>query len=116
MTIGYTLISLLIKSAMLKAGAREGEAVMINNVVKAFFVLVGLIAVLSDWFSLGALGSVFAAFGGMFLGWSLQAPITGFAGWLLISITRPFSVGDRIQLPSYYLVAMSSPLLRSTRY
>jgi len=104
MTIGYILVSLLIKSAMLRAGAKEGEVVMINNVVKAFFVLVGLIAVLSDWFSLGALGSVFAAFGGMFLGWSLQAPITGIAGWLLISIIRPFSVGDRVQLPSYGLV------------
>ncbi|MEM2960452.1 MAG: mechanosensitive ion channel family protein [Candidatus Bathyarchaeia archaeon] len=103
-TIGYLLISLLIKSAMLRAGAKEGEVVMINNVIKAFFALVGIIAVLSDWFSLGALGSVFAAFGGMFLGWSLQAPITGIAGWLLISVIRPFSVGDRVQLPSYGLV------------
>ncbi|MEM1581718.1 MAG: mechanosensitive ion channel family protein [Candidatus Bathyarchaeia archaeon] len=103
-TIGYMLISLLIKSAMLRAGAKEGEVVMINNVIKAFFALVGIIAVLSDWFSLGALGSVFAAFGGMFLGWSLQAPITGIAGWLLISVIRPFSVGDRVQLPSYGLV------------
>lgn len=103
-TIGYLLISLLIKSAMLRAGAKEGEVIMINNVIKAFFALVGIIAVLSDWFSLGALGSVFAAFGGMFLGWSLQAPITGIAGWLLISVIRPFSVGDRVQLPSYGLV------------
>jgi small-conductance mechanosensitive channel len=103
-TVIYMLVSLLIKSAMLKAGAKEGEVVMINNVIKAFFVLVGLIAALSDWFSLGALGSIFAAFGGMFLGWSLQAPITGVAGWLLISIIRPFSVGDRVQLPSYGLV------------
>ncbi|MEM1606969.1 MAG: mechanosensitive ion channel family protein [Candidatus Bathyarchaeia archaeon] len=104
LTIGYLLISLLIKSAMLRAGAKEGEVVMINNVIKACLVLAGILSVLSDWFSLGALGSVFAAFGGMFLGWSLQAPITGIAGWLLISIIRPFSVGDRVQLPSYGLV------------
>ncbi|MEM2538835.1 MAG: hypothetical protein QXN85_00050, partial [Candidatus Bathyarchaeia archaeon] len=35
LTIGYLLISLLIKSAMLRAGAKEGEVVMINNVIKA---------------------------------------------------------------------------------
>ncbi|MEM2849708.1 MAG: mechanosensitive ion channel family protein, partial [Candidatus Bathyarchaeia archaeon] len=45
-----------------------------------------------------------AAFGGMFLGWSLQGPVSGLAGWLLISIIRPFTVGDRVQLPSYGLV------------
>lgn len=104
LTICYTLVSLMVKSAMLRAGAKEGEVTMINNVIKAFLVLVGIVSILSDWFSLGALGSVFAAFGGMFLGWSLQAPITGMAGWLLISIIRPFSVGDRVQLPSYGLV------------
>ncbi|MBS7606639.1 mechanosensitive ion channel family protein [Candidatus Bathyarchaeota archaeon] len=104
LTIGYMFTSLLIRSAMLRAGAKEGEVIMINNVIKAFLILVGIIFILSDWFSLGALGSVFAAFGGMFLGWSLQAPITGIAGWLLISIIRPFSVGDRVQLPSYGLV------------
>ncbi|MEM3479943.1 MAG: mechanosensitive ion channel family protein [Candidatus Bathyarchaeia archaeon] len=104
LTIGYMLISLLIRSAMLRVGAKEGEVIMINNVIKAGLILAGIISILSDWFSLGALGSVFAAFGGMFLGWSLQAPITGIAGWLLISIIRPFSVGDRVQLPSYGLV------------
>jgi len=40
----------------------------------------------------------------MFLGWSLQAPISGVAAWMLISIMRPFRVGDRIQLPSFGLV------------
>ncbi|MCX8171117.1 MAG: mechanosensitive ion channel family protein [Candidatus Bathyarchaeota archaeon] len=104
LTIGYILTSLIIKSTMLRVGAKEGEIIMINNVIKACLILAGIISVLSDWFSLGALGSVFAAFGGMFLGWSLQAPITGVAGWLLISIIRPFSVGDRVQLPSYGLV------------
>ncbi|MBS7641514.1 MAG: mechanosensitive ion channel family protein [Candidatus Bathyarchaeia archaeon] len=104
LTMLYLIVSSLIKSAMLRAGAKEGETVMINNVIKAVLILIGVISILSDWFSLGALGSVFAAFGGMFLGWSLQAPITGIAGWLLISIIRPFSVGDRVQLPSYGLV------------
>ncbi|MEM3793253.1 MAG: mechanosensitive ion channel family protein [Candidatus Bathyarchaeia archaeon] len=104
LTIAYIVISLIVKSAMLKAGAKEGEVVMVNGVVKAALILIGVIAIISYWFSLGALGTLFAAFGGMFLGWSLQGPVSGLAGWLLISIIRPFSVGDRVQLPSYGLV------------
>jgi small-conductance mechanosensitive channel len=39
-------------------------------------------------------------FGGMLLGWSLQAPVSGFAAWLLVSLKRPFRPGDRIQFPN----------------
>jgi len=100
----YELASVILRSAMLKAGAKEGEVTMINGVLKAAIIFVGLITIISEWFSLGALGTIFAAFGGMFLGWSLQGPVSGFAGWFLTSIIRPFSVGDRVQLPSYGLV------------
>jgi small-conductance mechanosensitive channel len=37
-----------------------------------------------------------AAFLGMILGWSLQAPVTGIAAWLMIVLKRPFSIGDRV--------------------
>lgn len=104
LTVFYLIISFVIKSSLIRAGAKEGEAKMVNNVIKAVLILIGVISVLSDWFSLGVLGTVFAAFGGMFLGWSLQGPVSGMAGWFLVSILRPFSVGDRIQLPSFGLV------------
>ena len=103
-SILYEVSSIVAKSAMLKAGAKEGEVTMITGVLKSAFILIGIITAISEWFSLGALGTIFAAFGGMFLGWSLQGPVSGFAGWFLISIIRPFSVGDRVQLPSYGMV------------
>ena len=37
-----------------------------------------------------------AGFMGMVLGWSLQAPVTGLAAWLMIILKRPFKVGDRV--------------------
>jgi small-conductance mechanosensitive channel len=37
-----------------------------------------------------------AAFLGMMLGWSLQAPVTGIAAWLMILLKRPFRIGDRV--------------------
>jgi len=103
-SILYEIGSLIARSAMLKAGAKEGEVIMINGVLKVTIIFVGLLVIISEWFSLGTLGTIFAAFGGMFLGWSLQGPVSGFAGWFLTSIIRPFSVGDRVQLPSYGLV------------
>ncbi|HUT56263.1 MAG TPA: mechanosensitive ion channel family protein [Phycisphaerae bacterium] len=45
--------------------------------------------------SIAALG-ISAAFLGMILGWSLQAPVTGIAAWLMIILKRPFKIGDRI--------------------
>ena len=45
--------------------------------------------------SLAGLG-LSAAFVGMILGWSLQAPVTGVAAWLMIILKRPFKIGDRV--------------------
>lgn len=100
----YEVSSVILRFATAKVKAGEGEAVMLLNLVKFSFIIVGAFLVASNWFSLGAVGSLFATFGGLILGWSLQAPVSGFAAWLLISIIRPFRVGDRIQLPSYGLV------------
>ena len=52
------------------------------------------------WGQLRRFGELFSLFGGMLLGWSLQAPVSGFAAFLLVSIKRPFRPGDRIQLPN----------------
>ena len=53
---------------------------------------------------LGTVGTALGAFSGLILGWSLQAPVSGMAAWVMISLKRPFRVGDRIQLPSLGLV------------
>lgn len=84
--------------------ARRGrppvEAVMVGRL----YWLVGFVAVLiSAAFGFGVLGTfttAFSLFGGMLLGWSLQAPVSGFAAWILISLKRPFRPGDRVQFPT----------------
>jgi len=53
------------------------------------FVLIGLSG------SLKFLG-LSAGFLGMMLGWSLQAPVTGLAAWLMIVTKKPFRIGDRV--------------------
>ena len=32
----------------------------------------------------------------MILGWSLQAPITGIAAWIMLIVKRPFKIGQRV--------------------
>lgn len=63
------------------------------NSVWKFVIAVFVIIALSG--SLQLLG-LSAAFLGMMLGWSLQAPVTGIAAWLMILLKRPFHIGDRI--------------------
>jgi len=104
LTVLYKIGSYLLRSIWLKSGAKEGEVGMVQGVFKFILVVVGFLTIVTHWYSLGSLGAIFAAFGGMFLGWSLQGPISGLAAWLLVSIIRPFSVGDRVQLPSFGLV------------
>ncbi|OHD74788.1 MAG: hypothetical protein A2177_15490 [Spirochaetes bacterium RBG_13_68_11] len=52
---------------------------------------------------LSSFGTVFSLFGGMVIGWSLQAPVSGFAAWIMVSLKRPFRPGDRIQFPKLEL-------------
>lgn len=80
------------------------EGMMLSRIYKliAFFAVI-----LSIGFAFGklkAFSDFFAMFGGMLLGWSLQAPVSGFAAWILVSVKRPFRPGDRIQFPSLGLV------------
>ena len=62
---------------------------------------IGFLVFLSYGFGvMGTFGTIFSLFGGMLLGWSLQAPVSGFAAYLLVSLKRPFRPGDRVQFPN----------------
>jgi len=92
----YKLITTALKRYLAGRSARP------DNVQRFLFVwryvwfgvaIVFLVISLSG--SLAALG-ISAAFLGMILGWSLQAPVTGLTAWLMIVLKRPFRIGDRI--------------------
>lgn len=59
------------------------------------FLLIIIFAILSYTGSLAGIG-IAAGFLTAALGWALQKPITGIAGWLMMVIKRPFEIGDRI--------------------
>ena len=77
---------------------------MIGRLYRLVAVLVMVMVVAQGFGALAAFGSLFAMFGGLLLGWSLQAPVSGLAAWALVSLKRPFRPGDRVQFPSLNLV------------
>jgi small-conductance mechanosensitive channel len=80
------------------------EAKMVSRLYTMLAVLGVIIFGAYGFGKLDSFTSFFTLFGGMLLGWSLQAPVSGFAAWILVSLKRPFRPGDRIQFPSLGLV------------
>ena len=80
------------------------EAMMVGRLYTLAAVLAVILALAYGIGKLSAVGTFLTLFGGMLLGWSLQAPVSGFAAWALVSLMRPFRPGDRIQFPNLGLV------------
>ena len=116
---GHSLQSLIILLAALLA-AGEGltllthlflaykskppvEGAMVGRIYRLLAIVAVTIGVAYGMGSLATFGTFFSLFGGMLLGWSLQAPVSGFAAWILVSLKRPFRPGDRVQFPSLNL-------------
>lgn len=58
----------------------------------AIIAIFGIIALSGSMKAVG----ISAGFMATVLGWSLQAPVTGIAAWLMIILKRPFRPGDRV--------------------
>lgn len=76
------------------------EGKMLATVYRLGTILVIVLVLAYGLGGLATFGTYFSLFGGMLLGWSLQAPVSGFAAWILVMIKRPFRLGDRILFPT----------------
>ncbi len=83
---------------------KASDLIMIKGLIRALMLLIATFAILSVIWKIGTLLAVIGAFAGMFLGWSLQGPVSGFVAWILITLKRPFKVGDRVLFPSWGLI------------
>jgi small-conductance mechanosensitive channel len=101
---GYHLSALGVKIAIKAKRGTTGEVSMLTSLLRVAVGVVIVGALLALFGQLGTVGAALGAFSGLLLGWSLQAPVSGMAAWIMISLKRPFRVGDRIQLPSLGLV------------
>ncbi len=101
---GYQLGVLTVKMSVRAKRGAAGEVVMLSGVLRLVAGVAILAVLLALFGQLQTVGTALGAFSGLLLGWSLQAPVSGMAAWIMISVKRPFRVGDRIQLPSLGLV------------
>lgn len=92
--VGSYLIYLFVR---LKKGP-EGEIKMLIGVLRVLTFLTMILSIIYILGILTAFSAVVAGFIGLLLGWSLQAPVSGFAAWFLIALKRPFRIGDRIRI------------------
>ncbi len=100
----YLIPSKSFSAAVKRHPDKQGDVIMIRGLVRALFIFIGTFAILSVIYDVGALLAVIGAFAGMFLGWSLQSPVSGFVAYILITVKRPFKVGDRVLFPSWNLI------------
>jgi small-conductance mechanosensitive channel len=101
---GYHLGVLTIKGTIKAQRGAPGEVDMLASLLRVVAGVGVGAALLALFGQLRTVGTALGAFSGLLLGWSLQAPVSGMAAWVMISLKRPFRVGDRIQLPSLGLV------------
>lgn len=94
------VLSLLTHQVLAWRGKPPVEGTMVARIYRLLAVLAVFMAIAYGFGALATFGTFFSLFGGMLLGWSLQAPVSGFAAWILVSVKRPFRPGDRVQFPS----------------
>ncbi|MCL1951840.1 MAG: mechanosensitive ion channel [Oscillospiraceae bacterium] len=100
----YYLITLVTAARINQRKGTNVDVVMLKGFYKVLCGISILIGVCTAFGVLGKVGGVFSQYGSMMLGWSLQAPVSGVAAWVMILITRPYKIGDRISFPQYGLM------------
>ncbi len=90
------ILTRLIKAYISRRAFRDDNVIQFMMTWKyvwtAIIFIMGIIGLSGSMKVVG----ISAGFMGMVLGWSLQAPVTGIAAWLMIILKRPFKIGDRV--------------------
>lgn len=98
------LLSLITQWWLIHRNKPPVEGLMLSRLYRLVAALTVLISLVYGLGKLKTFGTLFSLFGGMLLGWSLQAPVSGFAAWILVTVKRPFRLNDRIMFPSLGLI------------
>lgn len=90
------ILTKIIESYIRKKAFKEENIIQFMMTWKYLWTaIIAIFGIISLSGSMKVVG-ISAGFMGMVLGWSLQAPVTGIAAWLMIILKRPFKIGDRV--------------------
>ena len=101
--VAYELIVLAVAVRIRARRGAPSEVSMLAALLRAVAILAALVTLLFFVGKLSAWSGMVAGFSALLMGWSLQAPVSGLAAWVMVNIKRPFRVGDRVQLPAWGL-------------
>ena len=103
--LAFSELSILITTRLVAFKRKPvTEGIMLARLYRVGTFLLIIMAFIYGLGVLSTFGTLFSLFGGMLLGWSLQAPVSGLAAWILVMMKRPFRPGDRILFPTLALV------------
>ncbi len=97
----YWVILFIIRTIMLKRAKTKKERNSALMFIKLIQYILLVFAGLAILFVFTGSFTAFGVSAGLFtaaLGWALQKPITGVAGWLLVMVKHPLKIGDRIAI------------------
>jgi small-conductance mechanosensitive channel len=101
--IFYRIVTHFLKRIIFTAAKTKKEksnAIIFLHLWRYVFVVITIIVLIFAYSgSLEGLG-LSAALLTAALGWALQRPISGVAGWFMVVIAKPFRIGDRISIGS----------------
>lgn len=101
---GYELCVLAFAGRVrLRRGAPSEVGMFAGLLRAAGVIVIGLLS-LNSFGKLSGSWAAVAGFAGLLMGWSLQAPVSGLAAWVMVNLKRPFRVGDRVMLPAWGLI------------
>ncbi|HIH87983.1 TPA: mechanosensitive ion channel family protein [Candidatus Bathyarchaeota archaeon] len=97
----YRLTAKRIASSIVGSRGNEGDVAMIVGFWKIILgTLAPMVGIAFFFPEYWILPTFLGTFGGLFLGWAMQPIVTSIAVWVVISIKRPFKLGDRVQIPT----------------
>ncbi len=102
--IGYCITTVITYARIRSQKGSISEVSMLARLFKTLAFIAGILGIAFVLGKLTQFTAALSAFAGMMLGWSLQAPVSGIAAWIMVTIIRPYKIGDRIQLPNYALM------------
>lgn len=99
----YKVVTMIFKRILFKYAETKNErsnAIIFLHLWRYIFILITIIVLIFAYTgSLEGLG-LSAALLTAAMGWALQRPISGIAGWLMVIVSKPFRIGDRVIIGS----------------
>ncbi len=94
----YVFINTALKKILLnkfKTKKMKHNIIMFTNLISYLFIFFAILFLVLSFTGVASIGLT-AGLLTAALGWALQRPITGIAAWIMVIITKPFQIGDRI--------------------